>query len=243
MEQQPLSFAAFCTWPGIGWSGYRTRLAAMGGHQRRVSSVDFSDSFCSPELLRPLVPLMSTSILRDSRMDTYFADSHQFWIAPYRSVAQFVSSGACNRIGMDSSLEDFDYPMFILLGPGIVTARFAITGVRNLTASYVRPESRPPCVVVCLRCANCTLPSGPKYQAVGGRVSVFGDVAVFSPDGDTPNTETMHLPEPSQVGAILGWLDSNRESPRPIDFSALDAKVRRASPRLAPRSAPILERE
>ncbi len=178
--------------------------------------------------LRPLVPMMSTSIFNDSRMDTYFADSHQLWIDSYRSAAQFVSSGTCNYIGVDTSLEDFDYPMFIMLGAGHSDREIHYTGVRNLTASYARPESRPPCVVVCLRCANA--PSKwAEYQTVGGRVSVFGDVAVFSPAGSAPNTETIHLPDPSQVGAILGRLDSYRESPRPIDFSALDAKVRRAS--------------
>jgi hypothetical protein len=178
--------------------------------------------------LRPLVPLMSTSILRESRVDSYFADSHQFWIDSYTSTSQFVSAGTCDRVGMDTSLEDFDYPLFELLGAGHRNRKVRYTNVRNLTASFVRPESGPPCVVICLRCANAPA-KWAEYQAVGGRVSVFGEVAVFGPDGNMANTEMLHLPGPLQAAAMLEELDRYREAPRSVDLSALDAKVRRAS--------------
>jgi hypothetical protein len=178
--------------------------------------------------LRPLVPLVYPSVLRDSRQNSYFSDSHQWWADSYSSTAKFVLGGSCNHIGLDTSLEDFDYPLLVLLGAGHGNRDIHYADVRNLTAQYVRPESQPPCVVICLRCAKAPT-KWAEYHNVGGRVSVFGEAAVFSPDGNQPNTETSDLPDRSQAETMLDQLNRYRESPRPMDFSELDARIRRAA--------------
>ena len=177
--------------------------------------------------LRPLVPLFYPSVLLDSTRDSYFADSHQWWADSYSSTAKFVLAGNCDHIGLDTSLEDFDYPMLELLGAGHTDREIRYADVRNLTAQYARPESRPPCVVICMRCANA--PSKwAEYRDVGGRVSLFGEVAVFSSDGNQANTQTPNLPSSWEAVTMLDQLDQYRESPRPMDFGQLDAKIRRA---------------
>lgn len=176
--------------------------------------------------LRPLAPWMPNSVLYRSRADSYFADMHDWWIESYQSTARAVADSGCTEIGVDSSLEDFDYPMFVLLGAGHGLKHVTYIGVNNLTSRYVRPENKAPCAIICLRCANA--PSKwAEYRGVGGRTSVFGEVAVFGPTGDIANNETMHWPGPSQVRIILDQLDRYRESPRLVDLNSLEARVQR----------------
>ena len=104
--------------------------------------------------IRPLAPWIPTSIVREPRINSYFADSHRWWIHSYISAAEFVGASSCDSIGIDSSLEDFDYPMLMLLGAGHTTRQVRYAGVENLTAKYARPDSKAPCAVICLRCAS-----------------------------------------------------------------------------------------
>jgi hypothetical protein len=178
--------------------------------------------------LRPLAPWPRASIFQQSRLDSYFADSHEWWRNSYVSTAKFVESSNCKSIGVDSSLEDFDYPLYALLDVGHGDREVRYAGVSNLTAAYARPDAQPPCAVICLRCANAPA-KWAEYKDVGGRASVFGEVAVFSKNGDLPNNQTVILPQPAQYDAILEQLDHYRDSPRAVDFATTEAKVDRAS--------------
>ena len=178
--------------------------------------------------LRPLAPWPRASIFEQPRLDSYFADSHEWWRNSYVSTAKFIESSDCKSIGVDSSLEDFDYPLYALLDVGHSDREVRYAGVNNLTAAYARPDAQPPCAVVCLRCAHAPA-KWAEYKDVGGRASVFDEVAIFSKNGDLPNNQTVVLPQPAQYDAILEQIDHYRDSPRAVDFATTEAKVDRAS--------------
>jgi len=138
-----------------------------------------------------------------------------------------VKATGCNSVGVDSSFDDFDYPMFALLGAGHGDRKVRYSEVKNLTAEYARPDSAPVCAVICLRCANSPA-KWAQYKQVGGKVSVFDEIAVFSPNGDLPNTQTFELPANYNPGQILQELDSYRDSPPSIDLSSTEDRVIRA---------------
>jgi len=178
--------------------------------------------------LRPLAPWPRASIFQQPRLESYFTDSHDLWVNSYVSATELVESSECKNIGVDSSLEDFDYPLYALLNVGHSDRKVRYEGVRNLTAAYSRSDTKPPCAVICLRCANAPA-KWAEYKDVGGRASVFDEVAVFSPDGDLPNNQTVTLPQPGEYEAILEEMDHYRDSPRAVDLATMEAKVSRAS--------------
>lgn len=177
--------------------------------------------------LRPLAPWPRASVFREARLDSYFADSHDRWIDSYVSATKLVESSHCNSVGVDSSLEDFDYPVFALLNAGHTEREVHYAGVRNLTAAYARSGVQTPCVVICLRCANAPA-KWAEYKDVGGRASVFDEVVVFSSAGNVANDQTVDLPEPTDVARILKELDGYRDSPRAVNFATTEARIDRA---------------
>jgi hypothetical protein len=178
--------------------------------------------------LRPLAPWPRASIFQQSRVASYFADSHDRWMYSYVAATKLVESSGCKSIGVDSSLEDFDYPLYALLKVGRSDREVHYAGVRNLTAAYSRSDSKPPCTVICLRCANAPA-KWAEYKDVGRRASVFDEITVFSQNGDLPNNQTVTLPQPPQYQAILEQLDRYNDSPRAVDFAATESRVDRAS--------------
>jgi hypothetical protein len=177
--------------------------------------------------LRPLVPVKGLSILTTPRVSTYFADSHAYLENSYVSAVKAVGAMPCNSVGVDSSLEDFDYPILALLDTGHSKKQVRYAGVNNLTAAFARPDTPPPCAVICLRCATAPA-KWAQYRPIGGKVSLFGELAVFSPDGNLPNTEIFALPEPYEPERILAQLDHYRDSPPVEDLSSTEEAVHRA---------------
>ncbi len=178
--------------------------------------------------LRPLAPWPRASVFQQPRLESYFNDSHDRWIDSYVSAAKLVESSQCKSIGVDSSLEDFDYPLFALLNVGHSDRKVRYAEVHNITAAYARADSQPLCAVVCLRCANAPA-KWAEYKSIGGRASVFDEVAVFSSNGDVSNDQSVILPQPAQNEAVLKILDRYFESPPSVDFDQTEAKVSRAS--------------
>ena len=177
--------------------------------------------------LRPLLPVRSPSIFTQSWTETYFADSHRWQLRSYRDAAKFVQATNCNSVGLDSSFDDFDYPMFAILDAGHGERTVRYSEVKNLTAEYARPDSSPPCAVICLRCANSPA-KWAEYRQVGGRVSVFDEIAVFSPNGDLTNTQTFNLPVNYAPEQILQELDRYRDAPPSVGLSSTEDRVIRA---------------
>jgi hypothetical protein len=165
----------------------------------------------------------------------YFADSHGFLTDSYLSAAAAIQQTSCKEVGVDSSLEDFDYPMFAFLRGGPLGRRVRYAGVRNLTSAYQRPEAQLPCAVVCLRCAGAPT-KWAQYRQVGGRVSLFDDIAVFSSFGDRPNTQNLNLS--AATSAALSELDRTRVSLHEIEMSDLGSLVRFRGACVTPGSPP-----
>ncbi len=177
--------------------------------------------------LRPLAPWPRVSVLRQPRLNSYFADSHDRWIDSDVAAAKLVESSPCRSIGVDASLEDFDYPLFALLGAGHNEREVRYIGVRNLTATYARLGNMPPCVVICLRCAHAPA-KWTEYKNVGRRVSVFDELAVFTADGSFSNNQTVTLPDASEIDGMLEQLDYYRESPRATNLGIVEGRIDRA---------------
>jgi hypothetical protein len=177
--------------------------------------------------LRPLLPVRSPSIFSQSWMETYFADSHRWQFHSYLAAAAFVDATNCNSVGLDSSFDDFDYPMFAILDAGHGDRTVRYSEVKNLTAEYARPNSTAPCAVICLRCANSPA-KWAEYERVGGKVSVFDEIAVFSPNGKLPNTQTFDLPVNYVPEQILQELDRYRDTPLSVSLGPTEDRVNRA---------------
>jgi hypothetical protein len=184
--------------------------------------------FALSNSLRPLAPWKPNSILRRPRTDSYFQDLHQLLETPYTSVAAALKQGDCKNIGIDASLEDFDYPLFALLGAGHADREVRYTGVRNLTERYARPGAKSPCAVVCLRCANAPAKWG-EYQKIGGRASIFDETVMFSSQGELNNDRRADLPHPLNAAAMLSQLDRSRDSLYAVGLGSVEARVVRAS--------------
>jgi len=152
------------------------------------------------------------SIWFKTRNDLYFEDFHEDLKDEYVAAANAVRSGSCDAIGLDDSLELYVYPVIALLRVEDGRRRVRYTGVYNSTTKYP-VRQLPPCAVICFACARVPH-KWSEYRSVGGRVSIFGDVAVFSHDGYLPNTES--------TGAAPN--DGNeRRSPTIID---IDRRIR-----------------
>ena len=174
--------------------------------------------------LRPLLPVKSPSIFSQSRTETYFADSHRWQLHSYLGAANFVEGTGCNNVGVDSSFDDFDYPMFAILDAGHGDRKVRYSEVKNLTAEYARADATSPCAVICLRCANSPA-KWAQYKKVGERVSLFDEIAVFSPNGDLANTQTFELPVNCAPEQILLALDRYRDSPPAVDLRPTEDRV------------------
>ena len=156
--------------------------------------------FAFSNTLRPLVSSSGT-VFSMSRTAQYFADMHGDQESSFVAATDAVQRQGCRTIGLDSSLYRFEYPMLALLGAGITT-HVRYTSVINGTEAYEHPADSPDCAVVCLGCARS--PSKwAAYRAVGGHVSVFDDVAVFSASGDLANRDVPAglWPDPRQEAA------------------------------------------
>ena len=92
---------------------------------------------------RPLVG--SASILRVDRSSQYFT-TMPAWQAPYQNVAQFISGGACRKIGLMIGPDQWEYPLWTLTGSTRPPLEFQSVNVNNSSGGI--PTSFVPCAVV-----------------------------------------------------------------------------------------------
>jgi hypothetical protein len=170
--------------------------------------------FALGNTIRPLAPWKNTSILKRPRQDLYFEEWHQTQQPAYQFAVREVLRGACRNVGLDTSLDDFDYPMMAMLRAGAseahTTVKLRFYQTHNITSGYLRPEDTKPCAVICLRCAHVPA-KWVEYKDIGGRVSAFDELAVFSADGAQANEATVTLPEPFEPQVLLKQLDRSRD--------------------------------
>jgi hypothetical protein len=240
------SFVLFCAL--IRWQAWNGRyhlplfalaLAVVGKVSERIHPKFISTwiailllasamPFAMMNSLRTIAPWKRTSILYRARTAMYFSDYHQTLESSYLAAAKAALRTGCRKIGVDAALEDFDYPVFAFLGAGHNDLQIFYTGVPNLTAPYGRPGTEAPCLVICLRCTNSPA-KWAQYRNVGGRVTLFDEIALFHAKGNLVNKQTFDPPANTEIPELLQQIDLYRDRLRASGLGSLDEKVMRAA--------------
>jgi hypothetical protein len=129
------------------------------------------------------------SIWTIPRYNIYFADLHKNLARSYEEVGNAVLGSACKDVGIDDSLELYDYPLMAFLEVGSGRRRVRYMGVFNSSLKY-RDTGSSPCAVICFACARVPH-KWAEYRSFGNRVSIFADTAVFSSSGRIANNEAL----------------------------------------------------
>ncbi len=130
---------------------------------------------------------LAGSIWRSSREDLYFTDLHRNLARSYQNIGSEVLRSGCGDVGIDDSLEQYDYPVMAFLGVAEGRERIRYMGVFNSSLTYATRSSNT-CAVICFACARVP-EKWSEYRTFGNRVSIFGDGAVFWQSGKFPNRE------------------------------------------------------
>lgn len=81
-------------------------------------------------------------------------------------------------IGLDTSIERYEYPLIAALGCGVGEITVRHVGVVNQSRRFDRPTGKAPDVVICLGCAR-SREKWNSYTAGGAVGTVIGDLVVF----------------------------------------------------------------
>lgn len=87
------------------------------------------------------------------RDDQYFADIGEMHNQDsYREAAARVAQSGCTTVGIDSSVNQLEYPFEVLLRERAPQVHFEHTGVENRSARFADPSIPAACAVLCLDC-------------------------------------------------------------------------------------------
>ncbi len=100
--------------------------------------------------IRPLAGMFEK--MRLGRPRLYFLDRSSL-AGPHMAAAGLLRASGCRSIGIDYSIDRFQYPVLALLDAG-KTTQVRPVGVKNETASLAQPVPFEPCAVLCLGCAH-----------------------------------------------------------------------------------------
>ena len=151
------------------------------------------------------------SLLRMARDKMYFADQHLYLADSFFAAARFVQAAGCRNIGLDASVQHYDYPMLALLKAGVGGPNVHYVGIHNRSAAF--PTSAgDPCAVVCLGCSlvhqKAAQYGGPSvFSTSFDRVEVFvrsGRSVRQQQDVIPPNPGYCGLLPPNQLQQLLG---------------------------------------
>jgi 4-amino-4-deoxy-L-arabinose transferase-like glycosyltransferase len=211
---------------GVMLDRYLPRVAPMIGVLLIIAAVPFA----LRNELRPLLPFRVTrawpivrwsdnSIMLRSRADYYFADLRQDLQESYVAAAEAVGKEGCKNIGLDISFEDSDYLFTAFLNRNGSRPVFTYSGVYNLTRGFADASESPPCAVVCFACSRVKR-KWAQYRKMGGRVSTFGDIAVFSAAGRSLNSE-MASPDDDEVSlvGVASGMQQHFEAVKDVDHA------------------------
>ena len=150
--------------------------------------------FAFSNRIRSLISWSKVENVYHPRSMQYFLDSHNAIAAANIEAAKFVNQLPCNRIAIDSYLENpvlaltprsmYVYPMIAMIHGDGGSRLVWYTGVQNDTTRF--RDDRKPCAVVCFECRNVSM-KWEEYSKVGGRASVFDYIVVFSDRGEVSN--------------------------------------------------------
>jgi 4-amino-4-deoxy-L-arabinose transferase-like glycosyltransferase len=179
---------------GLVLERYFSRKVANGA---MITLLAFAALFALTNKTRSLVPWSRVEDIYHPRSELYFADFHQKDAESFIYAADFLNSFDCNDIAIDAYTPNVDllhspkswyvYPLFPLIHADGRTRKVWYTSVHNKSNRYADQFSHPaPCAVVCLDCADVP-EKWAEYRGIGGRVSVFDYIVVFSGNGTTLN--------------------------------------------------------
>jgi hypothetical protein len=160
--------------------------------------------FAVSNQLRPLIG-DTFDILSQDRSTLYFVERGDL-LASYRAATAFIQQQNCPHVGLDSSLDTFEYPILALLGADRKVRSVKHVGVQNLSARYAAAAGgTKPCAVICLNCATAM----EKWQAFTGSAgpgTIFGQIVVFQTTAGAPaaGDETRPLPH-CTLAFVAGW--------------------------------------
>jgi hypothetical protein len=172
------------------------RLAVLAGWVLLLGALPF----VAANKARPLLALESlhdgraeaqrygkTSLFQRTREELYFADAANTLAASYMAASKEALSTGCRDIGIDASIQHFEYPLFALVHADTGGPSVRYVGVTNRSIIYTSAKQPPPCVVICPGCVRAPEKWG-QYKGIGGRASVFDDVVVFGAAGRLANS-------------------------------------------------------
>lgn len=130
-------------------------------------------------------PLLKTdgSILTTTRDRTYFFDHNERLADSYMQAAFWVRNTHCRNIGIDASIEHFEYPMMALLNEDGAGRAIHYVGVTNRSAMYTRSSEAPLCAVVCFNCKT-HIDKWQQYASLNPHPAIFDDLLVFTREGN-----------------------------------------------------------
>jgi 4-amino-4-deoxy-L-arabinose transferase-like glycosyltransferase len=166
-----------------------------------IALIPMAALFALANKTRSLVPWSRVDDIYHSRSIQYFAHMHQKDAPTFIAAAEAVKQSNCADIAIDSYApvlqtghtprSFFVYPLFPLIYTDARPQTVWYTGVHNSTRRYADGEShRTPCAVVCIDCADKP-EKWDEYRAIGGKVSVFDYIAVFSHQGAIVNSSSV----------------------------------------------------
>lgn len=167
--------------------------------------------------LRPLVARRGKpTVFSEGRADLYFRDSHARLAASYESAASALLETTCRRVGIDASLEHYEYPAMALIDGGLGRT-IEYTAIWNESSKYRRSDTQGVCAVLCFDCANVPA-KWARYRTVGGRASVFGSTALFGDFGIRPNNAVAGVSDASTAAAQLEFAVASVRALDPISI-------------------------
>jgi hypothetical protein len=170
----------------------------------------FAMPFALQNTIRPLAPWKTTSLFRRPRLDFYFEEWQQSLEPSYKFAVAQIKQSSCRDIGIDSAMDDVEYPLLAMLKHASSDIRFRFYRMQNASSRYER-INRPPCAVICLRCARVPA-KWVEYQSIGGKVATFDEIAVFSSNGNKDNQQTLNLAQPFEPWVMAKQLDVARDA-------------------------------
>jgi hypothetical protein len=169
------------------------RIASMVGFALLVLAIPFAIA----NRTRSLIPWARVDDIYHPRSVLYFSDSHEKLAPANIAAAQAINEMQCDRIAVDANIQGSEigwtprsmyvYPLFAMIHADGRSRRVWYTGVQNETIRYSHRRDDP-CAVICLDCAKSP-DKWEEYRKVGGRLSVFDYIVVFSARGTISNSD------------------------------------------------------
>jgi hypothetical protein len=147
----------------------------------------------------------AVNILSQERNALYFVERKDM-LDSYRAVTEFIEAQGCQNVGLDLSVDFFEYPILALLGADQGTRSVKHVSVHNLSARYIGAGSGfRPCAVICLMCAT-VMEKWKTYTASVGPGTMFDQIVVFRATDRAPTAwDDIRQSPPCMFTFGAGW--------------------------------------